>query len=234
MAPPMLKVAPSILSADFSRLGEEVEAATRAGADWIHIDVMDGLFVPNITFGPVVIKSIRDRTNLPFEIHLMIQEPERYVDDFRRAGGDRLLLHAESTRHLHRAVHQTKESGAQVGVALNPATPLAAAENVMTDLDMLLIMTVNPGFGGQGFIHEMVPKIRAANKMVRGLERDEPLEILVDGGIKGDTARVVEAAGATCAVAGSYVFESDDYAARIEEVRGRQGKLEDAPAGTKK
>jgi ribulose-phosphate 3-epimerase len=225
MAAVMLRVAPSILSADFSRLGDEVEAATKAGADWIHIDVMDGRFVPNITFGPVVIKSIRDRTNLPFEIHLMIEEPEKYLGDFRNAGGDRMLIHAESTRHLHRAVHQTKELGAEVGVALNPATPLAAAENVLSDLDMLLIMTVNPGFGGQGFIHEMLPKIRAAKQMIRRLEPPRPVELLVDGGVKADTARLVEAAGATCAVAGSFVFEVEDYRDRIDAVRGTQGKL---------
>lgn len=222
----MLKVAPSILSADFSRLGDEVEAADKAGADWIHIDVMDGRFVPNLTFGPVVIESIRDRTNLPFEIHLMIQEPERYVEAYQRAGGDRLLVHAESTTHLHRTVHQVKEMGAEAGVALNPTTPLTVAEPLVTDLDMLLIMTVNPGFGGQSFIPAMLPKIRAARKMARDSERETPLEILVDGGIKAEQARQVETAGATCAVAGSFVFEAEDYGKQIEAVRGRQGRLE--------
>jgi ribulose-phosphate 3-epimerase len=225
LAPHVLKVAPSILSADFSRLGDEVEAVAKAGADWIHLDVMDGRFVPNITFGPVVIESVRSRTNLPFEIHLMIKEPERYLEDFRAAGGDRMLIHAESTAHLHRAVHRTRELGAQVGVALNPSTPLEAAQDLLTDLDMLLVMTVNPGFGGQSFIETMLPKIRRARTMARRLQRETPLEILVDGGIKGDSARLVESAGATCAVAGSYVFEADDYRERIDSVRGQQGRL---------
>ena len=221
----VLKVAPSILSADFSRLGAELEAVEKAGADWFHIDVMDGRFVPNITMGLVVMESIRKVTKKPFDVHLMILEPERYVERFRAAGADHINVHVEATTHLHRTLNQIRDAGAKAGAVLNPATPLAAIEHVVSDLDQLMLMTVNPGFGGQKFIESVVPKIRAAKELLKKNGGGRPLEIVIDGGVDPTTARVIEKAGATVAVAGNAVFKSGDYAQAIAAIRGTQRKL---------
>lgn len=221
----VLKVAPSILSADFSRLGAELESVEKAGADWFHIDVMDGRFVPNITMGLVVMESIRKVTKKPFDVHLMILEPERYVERFRAAGADHINVHVEATTHLHRTLNQIRDTGAKAGAVLNPATPLSAVENVVSDLDQLMLMTVNPGFGGQKFIESVVPKIRAAKDLLKKNGAGRPLEIVIDGGVDPATARVIEKAGATVAVAGNAVFKSGDYAKAIAAIRGTQGKL---------
>ena len=221
----MLKVAPSILSADYARLAEEVQAVEQAGADWVHLDVMDGHFVPPITIGPVVIASLRAKTKLPFDVHLMVEHPERHVPDFAKAGAQWISVHAEACTHLHRNVHQIKELGVKAGVALNPATPLSALEHVLNDLDYVLLMTVNPGYGGQSFIPSVVEKVRKVSELAKKLDRPEPLEIQVDGGINGETARIVERAGATVAVAGSFVYKAPDYAKAIAAVRGTQKRL---------
>jgi ribulose-phosphate 3-epimerase len=209
----MKMIAPSILSADFSRLGEEIAAVEAAGADWVHIDVMDGRFVPNITLGPGLIASIRKTTKLPFDVHLMIENPERYIDSFAEAGSDWITVHAEATVHLHRTVAMIREKGLKAGVSLNPATPLCLVEPILPDIDLLLIMTVNPGFGGQTFIGGMLPKIAAARRMIDQIAPEILLE--VDGGVTLKNIRTVADAGADVLVAGSAVFGSGDYAATI-------------------
>ena len=201
---PMVKIAPSVLSADFSRLGEQLGEATRAGADYIHVDVMDGHFVPNISMGPVVVEGVRASTNLPLNVHLMIDSPEVYVPDFVKAGADHIILHSESTLHLHRAIHQVKELGIQVGVAVNPATPLAAIEEVLCYVDIALIGSVNPGFAGQRMIPESMDKVARLSRALK--ERGYGAEIQVDGGINADTAAAAVRAGATILVAGSAIF----------------------------
>ncbi len=210
-------IAPSILSADFGRLAEEVRAVDAAGADYVHVDVMDGRFVPNLTIGPVVVAAIRRATKLPLDVHLMIEEPERYVDDFARAGADLIGVHVEACRHLHRVVQQIRAAGKRPSVTLNPATPLALVEHVLEDVDQVLIMSVNPGFGGQHFIPNVLPKIRAlrAELAARGLRVD----IEVDGGIKVDNIAEVAAAGANIFVAGSAVFGHPDYRSIIAALR---------------
>lgn len=200
----MLKLAPSILSADFAKLGADVAAADRAGAHYIHIDVMDGNFVPNISFGLPVIKSIRSITDKTFDVHLMIDEPIRFVEDFKNAGADMITVHAEACKHLHRTVQAIRDLGIKAGVVLNPATPLCALDYVLEDLDMVLLMTVNPGFGGQKYIPAMTDKIRGLREMANGRGLD--LDIEVDGGISAKNVRMVLDAGANVIVAGSAVF----------------------------
>jgi ribulose-phosphate 3-epimerase len=213
----MKKIAPSILSADFSRLGEEVRAVDRAGADYIHLDVMDGHFVPNITIGPLVVEAVRKVTSLPLDVHLMIENPDLYIPDFARAGADFIVVHAEATRHLHRTVQLIKSFGKKAGVSFNPATPLHQLDYLLEELDLVLLMTVNPGFGGQSFIEACLPKIHALRGMLdkRGLET----ELEVDGGVKIDNIARISHAGADVFVAGSAVFGSADYAATIEELK---------------
>lgn len=219
-----LMIAPSILSADFLRLGEEIRAAEEAGADMIHVDVMDGIFVPNITIGPLVVEAARRATKLPLDVHLMIDRPERYVNDFVKAGADYLVVHAEATVHLHRTLQSIREAGAKPGVSLNPATPLCAIEHVLEDAELVLIMSVNPGFGGQSYIPSATGKIRALRKMVeeRGLKGKVLIE--VDGGVKPDNAAMVVEAGAEAIVMGSAFYGSKDYKQLVKQVRENVGR----------
>jgi ribulose-phosphate 3-epimerase len=211
-------IAPSILSADFGRLAEEVKAVEGAGADWVHVDVMDGRFVPNITMGPVVVAAVKASTGLPLDVHLMIVEPERYLDAFAKAGASVLTVHVEVCPHLHRTLQHIRGLGVRPAVVLNPATPLTAVEEALPFVDMVLVMTVNPGFGGQSFIPEVLPKIRRLRKMIDGAGLRTEIE--VDGGINPNTARQVVEAGATVLVAGSAVFGSKDYRQAISALRG--------------
>lgn len=215
----MIKIAPSILSADFGRLGEEIRAVEAAGADLIHIDVMDGHFVPNLTIGPAVVASLRKVTKIPFDVHLMIESPERYIDAFAGAGSDIITVHVEASTHLHRIITAIRERGKKAGVSLNPATPLSAVEQILPEVDLLLVMTVNPGFGGQRFIEGMIGKIRRARELVKALNPAVLLE--VDGGISLENIRSVREAGTDIVVAGASVFGSGDYAETISGMRAQ-------------
>ena len=217
----MTLIAPSILSADFGRLRQEIEAVESAGADWIHVDVMDGHFVPNITMGPLVVKAVRRATDLPIDVHLMIENPDRYVPAFAEAGADYISVQAEVCPHLHRAIYQIKELGKKAGVVLNPATSLSALDWVLEDLDFVLIMSVNPGFGGQAFIPSSLEKINLLHQKLDRLGLSPLIE--VDGGVNSRTAAAVIKAGADVLVAGSAVFGSDDYVHAI-------GALKEQPA----
>ncbi len=215
----MIKIAPSILSADFARLGEEVKAITAAGADYIHVDVMDGHFVPNLTIGPVVISSIRQHSKLPFDVHLMIENPDASIEAYAKAGADIITVHAEAVTHLNRTLQHIKSLGKKCGVSLVPTTPVSALEYAMEDVDLILVMSVNPGFGGQSFIASQLEKIRALRAMIDRSGRMIDLE--VDGGINPDTARKATEAGANVLVAGSAVFTGNaaHYAENIKKLR---------------
>ncbi len=210
-------IAPSILSSDFSRLGEEIKAVEAAGADWIHVDVMDGHFVPNITIGPIVVEAARKVTSLPLDVHLMIENADQYVEDFIKAGSDYLVVHTEACAHLQRTLTHIRELGCKAGVSLNPATPLSTLDHILPDLDLVLIMSVNPGFGGQSFIPQVLDKIRDLRNMLDGLDREVLLE--VDGGIKVQNIGQVAKAGADAFVAGSAIFGSEDYVETISQMR---------------
>jgi ribulose-phosphate 3-epimerase len=210
-------IAPSILSADFSRLGEEVRAVAAAGADVIHVDVMDGHFVPNITIGPLVVKAVRQVTALPLDVHLMIENPDRYLEAFAAAGADWLTVHVEGNHHLHRTVHRIKELGKKAGVVLNPATPLSMVEPILADVDLVMVMSVNPGFGGQSFIPSALARIRQLKELIKGRGLHAGIE--VDGGISPETLPEVVAAGANIFVAGSAIFGRPDYAVAIAELQ---------------
>lgn len=208
-------VAPSILSADFAKLGEEIKRLEASGADWIHVDVMDGHFVPNLTIGPPIIKALRKTTTLPFDVHLMIEKPERYLEDFAKAGADVITVHAEACPHLHRTLNAIRELGCLAGVSLNPSTPVNVIENVLDELDLVLIMSVNPGFGGQSFIPKAIDKLR----QVKELAGDREIYIEVDGGVTPDNAELVRSAGAQVLVAGSAVFKAPDMVKAIEGLK---------------
>ena len=217
----MKLIAPSILSADFSRLGEEIKAVESVGADWIHVDVMDGHFVPNITIGPVVVEAIRKVTDLPLDVHLMIENPDQYVADFAKAGSDSITVQPEACVHLHRTVHVIKALDVKAAVALNPSTPLSAIEWIVQDVDMVLIMSVNPGFGGQAFIPQALQKISDLKSMVAAKNPNALIE--VDGGINDKTIQPASQAGADAFVAGSAIFGSPDYGETISKFRSLIG-----------
>jgi ribulose-phosphate 3-epimerase len=214
-----VRIAPSILSADFATLGREIEAVTAAGADWIHVDVMDGHFVPNLTIGPMVVKALRKHSKLPFDTHLMVSPVDPLVPAFAEAGADVISFHPEAGPHVHRTIQLVRSLGKKAGAVLNPATPLAAIENVLGDLDLVLVMSVNPGFGGQAFIESQLAKIAALRKAIDALGR--PIDLEVDGGVNPDTARRCIEAGADVLVAGTAVFSGgpDRYAANIKALR---------------
>jgi ribulose-phosphate 3-epimerase len=218
-----LKIAPSILSADFTRLGEQIAQAEAGGADYIHVDIMDGRFVPNITVGPLVVEAVRRSTSLPLDIHLMIVEPEHYLERFAQAGAKILTVHVETCPHLHRTIQQIHELGCQAGVTLNPATPLWTIEDIVPDIDLLLVMTVNSGFGGQAFIERMLSKIEQARAL---LDKGKPsVELEVDGGISSKTSRAVVRAGARVLVAGSAIFTAPQgVAGAIRQIRAAAGE----------
>ena len=213
----MILIAPSILSADGGRLHEEITAVEKAGADWIHIDVMDGHFVPNITMGPAIISALRKTTKLPFDVHLMIENPESYIESFARAGADIITVHVEAANHLHRTIDIIKKAGKKAGVSLNPATPLTQIEEIIPDIDLLLIMSVNPGFGGQQFIKTTLPKIIKAKKMLSTLSNKPLLE--VDGGVNLKNIANIARAGANVLVAGASIFGTDDYQKTIAALK---------------
>lgn len=213
----MVKIAPSILSANFTKLGEELKAAEEAGADMLHIDIMDGHFVPNITIGPFIVESIRKITSLPLDVHLMIEEPDKYLRDFIKAGADYLTVHYEASIHLHRTVHWIKESGIKAGVSLNPATPIWSLEHILQDIDIALIMSVNPGFGGQEFIQQSLDKIKTLKKLIS--EKGLSTLIEVDGGVKLDNALDIISAGADVLVMGAAFFNSKDYGTTVKQFR---------------
>ena len=217
----MIKIAPSILSADFSQLGDEIKKVEAAGVDMIHIDVMDGHFVPNLTFGPPVIAALRKVTQLPFDVHLMVKNPQDLIDPFVKAGADIITFHAETSPHLHRLIQNVKELGVKAAVALNPSTPLSTIEEILDELDMILIMSVNPGFGGQKFISSALNKIERLRTLLN--ERDLAADIQVDGGINEGTAAQVVAAGANILVAGSAIYGSADMARTIQILKNNRG-----------
>lgn len=213
----MTLIAPSILSADFSRLGQEIEAVESAGADWIHVDVMDGHFVPNITMGPLVVEAVRKSTSLPVDVHLMIENPDQYISDFARAGADYISVQVEACDHLHRSVHLIKDLGKKAGAVLNPATPLTAIDWILADLDFVLIMSVNPGFGGQKFIQNSIAKIQTLRSTID--TKGYGTLIQVDGGVNRNTVKSLHKAGAQVLVAGSAIFGTDDYKAAIAALK---------------
>jgi len=221
----VLKIAPSILSADFSCLGEQVRTVEEAGAEVLHIDVMDGHFVPNLTIGSLVVKALRPNSRMFFDVHLMIEQPERYIEDFAEAGADHITVHLESTPHIHRAVQQIKALGLSAGVAVNPATPLDGLKYILPELDMVLIMSVNPGFGGQKFIPGVLPKIQVLSKYLQQMQ--SACQIEVDGGINVQTAPAAVKAGAEILVAGAAVFAQLDPAQAIQDIRRVAGSLRD-------
>jgi len=212
----MIQIAPSILSADFMRLGEEIHAAADAGADLLHIDIMDGHFVPNITIGPAIVAAIRKITKLPLDVHLMIEDPDKYLQDFADAGADYLTVHCEASVHLHRTVQWIRQKGIKAGVSINPATPVSRLESIITDADLVLLMSVNPGFGGQKFIPGTMEKIRKAKEMIRAAGSRALIEI--DGGVKQENAQEIADAGADILVMGSAFFESGDYKKTMEKL----------------
>jgi len=215
----MKLIAPSILSADFSRLGDEIRTVENAGADWIHADVMDGHFVPNITFGPIIVKAARSVTDLPIDVHLMIENPDQYIPDFAKAGASSISVQVEACIHLNRTVRMIREWGVKPGVALNPSTPLSELDWVLEYVDYVLIMSVNPGFGGQAFIPNSIGRIKALKKMI--VDREQSVLIEVDGGINASTIEDVSLAGADVFVAGSAIFESPDYKDTIDNLRNK-------------
>jgi ribulose-phosphate 3-epimerase len=217
----MVKIAPSLLSADFMRLAEDIRDAEEAGADMLHIDIMDGHFVPNITIGPFIVEAIRKNTRLPLDVHLMIEDPDRYLRDFIKAGADILTVHIEASVHLHRTIYWIKESGVKAGVSLNPATPVWSMDSILHDIDLALLMSVNPGFGGQEFIPQIMDKIRTLKGIIR--ERSLSVLIEVDGGIKYENAREIADAGADILVMGSSFFNSRNYKNTINDIMERLG-----------
>lgn len=214
----MVKIAPSILSANFSKLAEEIQEVDAAGADYIHVDVMDGHFVPNLTFGALAVEAIRPVTTLPLDVHLMIENPDKYIPDFARAGADIITVHVEACPHLHRIIQLIKENGVKAGVALNPATPIDQVKHILEDLDLILLMTVNPGFGGQTFIRSVLPKIEQISQLIQ--IRQLSIDVEVDGGINAETARQCVEAGANVLVAGSAIYNQANRKAAIQDIRG--------------
>ncbi|TKI53229.1 ribulose-phosphate 3-epimerase [Lysinibacillus mangiferihumi] len=212
----MIQIAPSILAANFAKLGEEVKDVERAGAKLIHIDVMDGHFVPNISFGSIVLDAIRPLTDLPLDVHLMIENPDQYIEQFAKAGADYITVHVEACRHLHRTIQLIRSYGVKPGVVLNPHTPIETIQHILEDIDMVLFMTVNPGFGGQKFIHSVVPKIEALSTIIK--ERNLDVAIEIDGGINAETIVPCAKAGATIFVAGSAIYSKEDRTAALQEI----------------
>lgn len=214
----MVKIAPSILSANFAKLGEEILDVERGGADYIHVDVMDGHFVPNITIGPLIVDAIRPITKLPLDVHLMIENPDAYIEAFAKAGADYITVHVEACPHLHRTIQLIKSCGVKAGIVLNPATPVVMIQHIIEDVDMVLLMTVNPGFGGQKFIHSVLPKIAEVKALANQFNPN--LEIEIDGGVNEETAKLCIEQGANVLVAGSAVYNQEDRADAIKRIRG--------------